>query len=90
MSFKFNNSIVGGTFDHLHLGHKKLIDAAFKQSTRVTIGLATADLYKNKLFPNAIESFELRERNLNDYLFKKNYQIRSQIIPIPNIFGNTK
>jgi len=39
---------MGGTFDHLHDGHKFLIKTALLFSKKIVIGLATENLLKKK------------------------------------------
>lgn len=87
MAYKFKHSILGGTFDHLHIGHKKLIDTAFNLSEKLTIGLSTEKLYKQKFLSTLIDSYENRELELKEYLKYKNYLHRAEIIPLEDIFG---
>ena len=89
MNFKFSNSVVGGTFDNLHSGHKSLLDMAFKESKKVTIGLSTNELTKDKFLPEVIDDFSVRERVLKKYLKEKNFLRRAEIVPLLNIFGDT-
>ena len=89
MSFKYKKSCVGGTFDHLHLGHKELINTAFTLSEQVSIGLATPDLYNKKFLASLIENYSTRETNLKNFLKEKKYQDRTQIIPLKDIYGPT-
>ncbi len=89
MPYKYQHSIIGGTFDHLHIGHKKLIDTAFSQSEKVTIGLSTQSLYQKKFLSGLIDSYETRESELKSYLKEKNYLPRVDIIPLEDIFGTS-
>ena len=41
---------IGGTFDHLHEGHKLLVETALKISKKLMIGLTTDRLLGNKKF----------------------------------------
>lgn len=87
MAYKYQYGIIGGTFDHLHIGHKKLIDTAFSLSEKVTLGLSTQNLYKEKFLANIIDSYQTRESELKSYLKEKNYLPRADIIPLEDIFG---
>jgi len=89
MSYKHNHIIIGGTFDHFHLGHQKLINKAFELGERVTIGLAERFLFKNKLLVTAIENYKTRKKNTVDYLIKNDWLSRSKFIPIVNFYGTT-
>ena len=87
MAYKYQHGIIGGTFDHLHIGHKKLIDTAFTLSEKVTIGLSTQNLYQKKFLAGLIEPYVTRETDLKNYLREKNYISRADIIPLEDIFG---
>lgn len=87
MVYKYAHSILGGTFDHLHIGHKKLLDTAFSLSGKLTIGLSTEKIYKEKFLSHLIDPYEIRERELKNYLHGKNYLPRSEITPLIDIFG---
>lgn len=89
MLFKYKKSCVGGTFDHLHLGHKELINTALSLSEEVSIGLATPDLYKNKFLASLIEEYSSRESSIKDFLKEKGYEDRAEITPLHDIFGPT-
>ena len=89
MQFIYKNSVLGGTFDHFHLGHQKLIDAAFEQSKHVTIGLTKPVMYQNKFLSDTIEDYSIREADLKKYLKEKDFETRARIIPIVNIYGTT-
>ena len=86
---QYKNAILGGTFDHFHLGHQKLIDTAFEKSELVTIGLATSELFQHKVLNNSIENYDEREAKLKKYLTEKGYLDNAKIIPISDIFGTT-
>src|SRR5689334_18306785 len=89
MNFTFKHGIIGGTFDHLHLGHQKLIDTAFNQSEQVTIGLTRFNMYQQKVLADTIQAYEIREDNLKKYFAEKNLSDRVKIIPITDIYGTT-
>ncbi|PIU36550.1 hypothetical protein COT02_05500 [Candidatus Roizmanbacteria bacterium CG07_land_8_20_14_0_80_34_15] len=65
---KFNHVVLGGTFDRFHLGHKKLLTKAFEVGKKITIGIATEEIYKNKFLSETIESFDIRQKNINNYI----------------------
>jgi cytidyltransferase-like protein len=89
MKYLYQKAVLGGTFDHFHLGHQKFLDTAFEESHQVTIGLAQPVIFHKKFLSNVIESYQIREKNLRQYLANKQYLDRAVIIPIDNIFGNT-
>ena len=78
---------LGGTFDLLHKGHKKLIDKAFEIAGKngfVFIGLTTKKITKRK---KNVGTFEERQKNLQEYLFQKCFIDRVLIKPIADKYG---
>lgn len=61
--------VVGGTFDHLHLGHEKLLNKALEESDggKVTIGLVSDEMLE-EWKPEVDHSFEERKRSLEEFL----------------------
>ena len=66
---------VGGTFDHLHTGHKLLLTAtaivlepghelAEAQERSLTIGITVDELLRNKKYAEVLESWETRQRSV--------------------------
>lgn len=86
---KFQHSILGGTFDHLHKGHKYIIDRVFKSSSKVTLGITGQNFVKNKVLSAAIESFDDRKKTLENYLTKRDFQNKTKIITLNDIYGNS-
>ena len=87
---KYRRLVLGGTFDHLHLGHQKFLDKAFSLAEKVNIGLMdNPEWLISKKFSLGIESFKKRKSILIKYLKSKQYLERSTIIPLNDIYGNT-
>lgn len=59
---------MGGTFDHLHQGHKYLIKTALRLSHKIEIGLTSQDLLKNKKAHSKLEDYATRKKNLKDFI----------------------
>ena len=59
---QYNNIVLGGTFDHFHKGHEALLTKAFEVGKKITIGIATEEIYKDKFLSETVESFE-EEKN---------------------------
>lgn len=89
MQFHYKRSIVGGTFDHLHLGHKALLSTAFAKSAYVVVGLATNALFQNKIQAQVIEDFTIRKQALQMFLTNEGYDGRYEIVPITDFYGTS-
>ena len=78
---------LGGTFNPLHRGHKKLIQKAFDlagSTGLIFIGVTSGELLKNKL---NVKSFEQRKKSIDEYIFQKGFKIRYVIKPIFDKYG---
>lgn len=84
---KYKNLIYAGTFDHLHIGHKKMIDLAFKLADSVSLGITDENMSKQKFLGQFGENLELRMKHLSNYLKKKKYNKRAKIFVLHNILG---
>jgi phosphopantetheine adenylyltransferase len=61
---QFENVYIGGTFDHLHVGHKLLFtQMLFVTKTKCCAAIANGDLLKNKKFKEQMQSFEVRSHH---------------------------
>lgn len=68
---------LGGTFDHIHLGHKLLLTmfafllapSKLEGAVRVlTVGLTGDEMLKNKKYPELLESYDDRQKVVVDFL----------------------
>lgn len=79
-------TIVGGTFAHLHPGHKKLLKAAVETGNKVLIGLTTdAYLLDNKTYYG--KSYSQRKRNLARFMSAMTDNF--EILPLDSKNGNS-
>ena len=78
---------MGGTFDHIHDGHKFLIKTALLISKNVVIGLTTEILLKNKKNAAKIENYKKREQNLKNFIDSIGFLNRVEIIPLNDSYG---
>ncbi|KAI3404475.2 hypothetical protein KGF56_002667 [Candida oxycetoniae] len=66
---EFTTTAVGGTFDHLHDGHKILLSMAlFLTRSRMIIGITGKELLQNKKFAEALEPFSKRQNSVTRFL----------------------
>lgn len=80
---------LGGTFDHLHEGHKHLLRTASKLGQKILIGLTTEELLKSKKHREQMQSYKERERGLIQFLERtlKLSRAEYQIVPLEDPFG---
>lgn len=86
---KYKHSILGGTFDRLHVGHKAFIDAAEKSAEIITIGLVTDEFLGNRIQKKLIEPYNVRQQHLTNYLNSQGWLNKTSIIPLYDIYGNS-
>ncbi len=89
MAHQYNHVTVGGTFDHLHVGHQTILYHAFQIGKKVSIGITTDEFHTKKKIADQIEPLAVRKKNLVDFLKKKNYFSRSILVPLKDIYGTT-
>lgn len=81
--------MVGGTFDPLHDGHKRLLDRSFAiagPGGHVVIGLTTDSFARKKTHP--IRPFKIRNEELKRYIADSGHQASCQIEPLNDRFGS--
>ncbi|MBD3198039.1 MAG: pantetheine-phosphate adenylyltransferase [Candidatus Lokiarchaeota archaeon] len=78
---------LGGTFDHLHKGHRLLLETALNVGYNVVIGLATKDLLENKEYSSKLESFKTRKKNLEEFISTLAELQRVEIIKLNDPYG---
>ncbi len=81
--------MVGGTFDPLHDGHKRLISRSFEiagQEGRVVVGLTTDTFASRKVHP--IRPFDVRKSDLVNYIIKNRYPAKWVVEPLQDRFGS--
>ena len=84
---KFKTIVLGGTFDHLHDGHKHLLKMSKYYAKKTLIGLTSEAMAKQKPHPEKIHSYEKREKNIEDYA--KKISLNHSITEINTIYGPT-
>lgn len=60
---------VGGTFDHLHDGHKLLLTiSGYLAKSKLIVGITGSELLQNKKYAEVMEPFMTRRANVEDFL----------------------
>jgi cytidyltransferase-like protein len=72
----FKKTVVGGTFDSLHQGHRKILKTAFECGEEVIVGL-TSDDFAKRFRTRAVASYTKRKASIQEYAkeFKRKYTI---------------
>lgn len=89
MTKSFNHVILGGTFDHLHNGHKLLLSQALSSTRRLTIGLVTNPHPFDKSFAFSIQSYDARLSNLKSFINSVKANKKIDIIKLTDTYGTT-
>jgi pantetheine-phosphate adenylyltransferase len=80
--------MVGGTFDPLHDGHKRLISRSFELAGRdgtVIVGLTTDTFASRKVHP--VRRYEQRKAALAGYISEQNFSASYSIEPLKDRYG---
>ena len=75
---------MGGTFDHLHDGHKLLLRTALSVSESIEIGLTSQSLLEKKQYASKLEDYETRKKNITEFLTSFSDLKRTNIVEIKN------
>ena len=87
---KYQHSVLGGTFDHLHDGHKILLSAAaLNAQNTVHVGVTEKELLQKKKHAEFLEPFEDRERQVRHFIRVINRRVGRNTFPLRDPFGPT-
>ena len=80
---------MGGTFDVLHNGHKRLMRQAFAVGRKVMIGVTSDEFARSLHKPHRVDPYDKRRADLEKMLNHWNVLARARIVPLRNRFGPT-
>jgi pantetheine-phosphate adenylyltransferase len=86
---KYDLVAMGGTFDVLHRGHRKLLKQAFAIGRRVMIGVTTDEFARTLHKPHRFDPYPKRKKDLERMLSRWGVLSRAQIVPLYDRFGPT-
>ena len=83
----YNTIVLGGTFDHLHDGHKQFIQFAAEISKFLIIGVTDTHMTLQKTNNHTIQPKHIRKQAVVNFCGKQN--IKAKVITIIDQFGPT-
>ncbi|AGO12856.1 AaceriAGL356Cp [[Ashbya] aceris (nom. inval.)] len=87
---KYAVSALGGTFDHLHDGHKILLSvAALVTASRLIVGITDEELLKSKKYKEQLQSFDERRDNVCSFLHRLKPELEIKIFALHDVCGPT-
>ncbi|MGP8073201.1 MAG: pantetheine-phosphate adenylyltransferase [Thermoplasmata archaeon] len=88
---RFARAVLGGTFDHLHVGHEALLATAFRLGRTVAIGVTTDAYLASHPKPGRgrIQPFAVRRRALARWLERTFPGHPFEVRPLENRFGGS-
>ncbi|KAI9145129.1 hypothetical protein BKA69DRAFT_1154292 [Paraphysoderma sedebokerense] len=87
-SDKYTHVALGGTFDHLHAGHKILLTmAAWISDYKLLCGIVAPSMLKSKKFAQQLESLEVRIAGVLKFLGQVSPKLIPSAVPIYDPHG---
>ncbi|KAF8929038.1 pantetheine-phosphate adenylyltransferase [Dissophora ornata] len=87
---EYRDVALGGTFDHLHAGHKILLSmTAWITSHRVVCGVTNDEMLKTKKFKEYMEPLDKRIETVEKFLRSFKRGLVYEVVPIHDIYGPT-
>lgn len=87
----YENVVLGGTFDRLHVGHKILLtQAVLRARKRVVVGVTDDSMVKTKTLPELIQPVDKRIEDVKQFLNSIDKTLIYEVVPISDPFGPTK
>lgn len=83
----YSHLILGGTFDHFHLGHQRFIEKGAQMTKQMTIGIVSEKMLSKKILSQGVEGYEKRKTSVREFLSKKGLLEKTKIIPLTDIYG---
>ncbi|KAF7338180.1 CTP-transf-like domain-containing protein [Mycena venus] len=81
---------LGGTFDHLHAGHKILLSmAAFIASSKLIVGVTSDTLLTRKAHASVLEPLPARTAAVRNFLALFKPGLEADVVPISDVYGPT-
>lgn len=89
-SYQFPVVAMGGTFDHLHAGHKILLScAAFLATSKLIVGMTSDSLLTKKRHVEILEHLDERTKKTREFLQLVKPGLELDLPPLTDIYGPT-
>ncbi len=86
----YESVALGGTFDHLHSGHKLMLSlAALISSNRVICGVTAEQMLTSKTHPQQLEPLDIRMLTVERFLREFRKGLSLEIVTLRDTFGPT-
>ncbi|KAK3595443.1 hypothetical protein CHS0354_003437 [Potamilus streckersoni] len=86
----YYHTVLGGTFDRLHTGHKVLLsEGALLSQNSLTVGVTVQAMNQKKILHDLIQSIDVRQKAVEEFLTDVKSCLTYKILPIDDIFGPT-
>ncbi|AMD21986.1 HFR131Wp [Eremothecium sinecaudum] len=87
---RYSVCALGGTFDHLHDGHKILLSmSTFLTSSKLIVGVTDQPLLRNKKYPELLESYDKRCEKVIEFLNRLKDSLQIKLFPLHDTCGPT-
>ncbi|KAJ3512615.1 hypothetical protein NMY22_g15283 [Coprinellus aureogranulatus] len=81
---------LGGTFDHLHAGHKILLSmGAWIASEKLIVGVTSHELLTKKPNAHLLEPLDVRMENVRQFLHRFKKGVEPYIVELKDVYGPT-
>lgn len=81
---------VGGTWDHMHWGHRFMLTmAAFTAKTRVIVGVTGSELLVNKKYREALHPYDERARTATSFVRLLRPDLEVEAVAMHDMYGPT-
>uniref|UniRef100_A0A5S6Q8E5 CTP_transf_like domain-containing protein n=1 Tax=Trichuris muris TaxID=70415 RepID=A0A5S6Q8E5_TRIMR len=85
----YKHVALGGTFDHLHIGHELLLTCSVLAGSELTVGIICGEMLKRKFLYQLTECLEDRIENVSRFIRDIAVNLPFTCVAINNAFGPT-